>query len=157
MPYPSSVDIGAGTVPGITITSNDGAHNVQITHDGTNGIVTTDTGDIQLQSNSGYVTHSGAITSQESASAPALASSGTITTAGIGSARVAPTANVTAVVMGTGTKAGQEVVVINQSAFSITMAASGTSHVANGTSAVIAANRCMFAKWDSVTSLWYHA
>jgi hypothetical protein len=93
----------------------------------------------------------------QSATAPALATGGTITTAGVNSARVAPTGAVTGVILQAGTIAGQEVTVVNESAFSITFAVVGTSNVADGVSAVIAANRAMYFKWNSVTAKWYHS
>jgi hypothetical protein len=52
---------------------------------------------------------------------------------------VAPASAVTGVIMTSGTKAGQAVVVINTSSFSITFAAVATSHVADGTSDIIVA------------------
>jgi hypothetical protein len=94
---------------------------------------------------------------EESASAAATATNGTITTAGVEEARVAPTGNITGVILQAGTYANQQCCVVNESAFTVTMAASGTSNVADGVSAVITANRCMFFVWDSGTSLWYHS
>ena len=93
----------------------------------------------------------------ESATAPATASSGTIATASVGSARVAPAAAVTGVILAVGTIAGQKVTVINQSAAAntITMAASGTSNVANGVGCVIAGLTSKTFTWNSVTALWY--
>jgi hypothetical protein len=99
----------------------------------------------------------GAVAVGQSASAPAIANSGTITTAGTGEARVAPTGNVTGIILQAGSVAGQQVIVVNESAFSVTFAAVGTSNVADGTSAAIAANRCMVFVWDSSTSKWYHS
>jgi hypothetical protein len=92
----------------------------------------------------------------QSATAPVLATSGTITTSQIGAARVAPTGNVTGVILGAGTVAGQTITVVNEAAFSITMAAAATSHVADGVSTAIAANTAARFIWDSSTSLWYH-
>jgi|SRR5262245_1522673 len=102
----------------------------------------------------------GALAGIQSATAPATASSGTIASAGVGVARVAPTAAVTAVVVGTGTVPGEELVIINESttaANTVTMAASATSNVANGVSTVISGLTCAKLIWDSSTSLWYHA
>jgi hypothetical protein len=92
-----------------------------------------------------------------SASAATIASSGTITTAGVDQARVTTSGAVTGVILQAGTYANQACVVVNESANSITFAAVGTSNVADGTSAVIAANRMMVFRWDSGTSKWYHA
>jgi len=110
-----------------------------------------------LDASTGNITSSGVLATGQSASAAAIATAGTITTANIGEARVAPTGNVTGVIMQAGTIVGQECVVTNESAFTVTFAVVGTSNVADGVSAVIAANRCMFFKWDSSVSKWYHA
>jgi hypothetical protein len=89
-----------------------------------------------------------------STTAGSLASSGTISGQGLSNIVVAPTANVTGIIMQAGF-AGQFLVVVNASSFSITMAASGTSHVANGTSCVIAANNAQTFFYDSTNSLWF--
>src|SRR6266704_331927 len=92
-----------------------------------------------------------------SATAVAIAASGTIATAGIDVSRVAPTGNVASIVLASGTVTGQPCQVVNESAFTVTFAASGTSHVADGVLAIIAANRKMDFTWDGGTSLWYHS
>lgn len=99
----------------------------------------------------------GALTDIASATSPATASSGTITTAGVGTARSTPAAAITAVVLATGTVNGQEVTVVNESttgANSITFAASATSNVANGVTTVVSGLTCAKLKW--IGSLWYH-
>jgi hypothetical protein len=99
----------------------------------------------------------GALASIVSATAPATATSGTITTAGVGVAKSTPAAAVTAIVLQAGTYPGQEVVVINESttgANTITFAASGTSNVANGVSSVISGLTCSKFVWDG--ALWFH-
>ena len=108
---------------------------------------------IELVDSSGNVIFS----TSQSASAPALATGDTITTIGVGMARVAPTGNVTSVILQAGVTKTQEVLVVNESSFTITFAAVGTSNVADGISAVIAANRSMFFTWNSVQSKWYHS
>jgi len=90
-----------------------------------------------------------------SSSTPTLASSGTITTSGVGVAKVTTSGAVTGVILQAGTTDGQIVTVINTSGNSITMAASGTSHVADGTSDVIAANNARRYTWNATNSLWY--
>lgn len=105
-------------------------------------------------------TVNGALSGIQSASSPALATSGTISTTNVGVARVTPAAAVTAVVVGAGAYPGQELTIINESttgANTITMAVSGTSNVANGVSTVISGLTCAKLVWDSSTSLWYHA
>ena len=93
----------------------------------------------------------------QSSTAPALASSGTITTTDVSSARVAPASAVTGVILQAGTIAAQEVLVVNEAAAAntITFAASGTSNVANGTGTVIAGLTSAKFVWDTATSLWY--
>jgi len=108
---------------------------------------------VNLRDSSGNVVW----TTKQSASAAAIANGNTITTTGIGSARVAPTGNVTGIILQAGVTPTQEVTVVNESAFTVTFAAVGTSFVADGTSAVIAANKAMFFIWNSSTSKWYHA
>jgi hypothetical protein len=95
-----------------------------------------------------------------STSAAAIASSGTITTANVGLARLAPTAAVTAVIMGTGTFPGQLCYVVNEATtqnFSVQMAASSTSNVADGVSCIIPGDQGRLMVWDSSESLWYEA
>lgn len=95
----------------------------------------------------------------QSASAPVLASNGTIITAGVAVARVAPGGAVTGVILQSGSYGGQEVWVVNEStgANSVTFAAAATSNVADGTSSAIAGLTARKFVWDSVTSLWYRA
>lgn len=88
------------------------------------------------------------------ASASTLASSGTIATTSAWGI-VAPTAAVTGVVMGSGLYDGQMFAVLNNSSFSITFAASGTSHVATGTAEVIPAASLRMYFWSGTTNLWY--
>lgn len=99
----------------------------------------------------------GPIGTAQSGSAPALATNGTITSAAVGVARVAPASAVTGIVLQSGTFAGQECAVINQSTTlnSITFAASGTSHVASGTACIIAGLTAKKFVWNTATSLWY--
>lgn len=93
---------------------------------------------------------------QPTSSAAVTATSGTIVVAaGTGISRVAPAANITGVILTAGTISGQTVVVVNEAAFTITFAAAGTSHVADGTSDVIAALTARMFVWDASTSLWY--
>jgi hypothetical protein len=50
-----------------------------------------------------------------------------------------------------------QVTVINESAFALTFAASGTSHVADGVSDVIPALAARTFTYDGNTSLWYRS
>jgi L-threonylcarbamoyladenylate synthase len=61
----------------------------------------------------------------------------------------------TGVILTAGTYDGQELTLFNNSANSITFAAVGTSNVANGTSAVIAANTGMTLVWSVSDLKWY--
>ncbi len=63
---------------------------------------------------------------------------------------------VTGVIMAAGSVDGQEFTILNNSANSITFAAVGTSRVADGASAVIAANTRMTLVWSAAASLWFH-
>lgn len=83
-----------------------------------------------------------------------LATNGTISGQGLSNIVMAPTGNVTGIIMQAG-YAGQFMVVANASAFTITMAAQATSHVANGTTCVIAANAAKTFFYDGTNSLWY--
>lgn len=96
----------------------------------------------------------------ESATAVAIASSGTITTSGppqIGATRLSPASAVTGVIMQKGSTPGQECWVVNEAvaANTITMAASGTSNVAGGVNEVIPGLQARFYVWDDQTNLWY--
>ena len=98
---------------------------------------------------------SGTMAVGQSGSAATIASAGTITTSGIGLARVTTAGNVTGVILQAGVAPGQELTVVNESANTLTMAASGTSNVADGVSDVISAISARSYIWDGGTSLWY--
>lgn len=90
--------------------------------------------------------------------AQALAASGTITTAGLGISRVNPGAACTGVILQAGTVDGQVVVVENTNAANtVTMAAAGTSHVADGVSDVIAVLTSRMFTWNATAGLWSRA
>lgn len=64
---------------------------------------------------------------------------------------------ITGVIMAASTQDGQEVIVCNESANSVTFAVVGTSRVLNGVSAVIAANSAMKLVWvaaANTTGAW---
>jgi hypothetical protein len=87
----------------------------------------------------------------------AIANGSTIATANGGIARCTAAAACTGVIMALGTKTGQTVVVVNESAAAntITMAAAGTSNVAGGTTVSLAGLAAHLFVWDAGTSLWY--
>lgn len=62
----------------------------------------------------------------------------------------------TATILAVGTIDGQLLKLVNVSANSITFATTATSHVADGASAVLAANTSMTLVWDTTSSKWYH-
>lgn len=99
----------------------------------------------------------GTLAPLQSATAPAVASSGTIATANVGVARVSPASAVTGVILAAGTIPGQLCLVVNEAvaANSITMAASGTSNVADGVNDVLPGLQSRLYVWDSAQSLWY--
>jgi hypothetical protein len=70
---------------------------------------------------------------------------------------VSSTGACTGLILGGGSVDGQLLVVVNTTAFSLTFAASGTSHVADGVSDVIPALTARSYYWDNGTSLWYRA
>lgn len=106
-------------------------------------------GDVDIQD--------GAVSFGQSAAATAITNGATITTTHVTIARVNPAGAVTGIIMQAGTISGQKCVVLNESANSVTMAASGTSNVADGTGSVVAAKKAAAFFWDSSTSLWYNA
>lgn len=68
---------------------------------------------------------------------------------------VTETASVTGAILGVPSSVDSPVTIVNRSNFTITFAASGTSHVAAGASAVIAALSSRTFAYDSGTNLWY--
>lgn len=92
-------------------------------------------------------------------SVQALSSSGTIKTNTDGNFALIPvteTGNVTGMILEAPSRTGVQVTIINRSGFSITFASSG-SHVADGSSDVIAANCAGTYTYDAGTSLWYRS
>lgn len=63
----------------------------------------------------------------------------------------------TGVIVQTGLRDGQKLTILNiaDAAETVTMAASGTSHVAFGTSCVIARYQAVELTWNAATALWY--
>jgi hypothetical protein len=73
------------------------------------------------------------------------------------SVRVTAGGAVTGIIIAPGTLGGQLLTVIHEGAAAntLTMAASGTSNVANGVSCVITGPSARLFVWDSITALWY--
>src|SRR5690349_18485658 len=93
----------------------------------------------------------------ESSSLLTVTNGATIPTGGLYSTRVTAAAAVTGVILQPGTYPGQEVTVVHEGAAAntITMAAAGTSNVADGVGTVIAGLTAKTFVWDSSTKLWY--
>lgn len=94
----------------------------------------------------------------QSATAPVITNGTTIATSGVSSvARVAPGGAVTGIILQAGTRDGQVCWVVNEStgASTVTMAAAGTSHVADGVTTVIAGLRSACFVYDTSASLWF--
>lgn len=91
-----------------------------------------------------------------SATAVSVATSGTVATAGLSVQRLTTAGAVTGVILAVGTVDGQVINLFNESANSITFAASGTSHIAGASALVIGASGAARLIWSSNTSLWYH-
>jgi hypothetical protein len=85
----------------------------------------------------------------------AIANGATLYTSVATTIRAAPAAAVTGLILAAGIERGQEAKIVNASAFSMTMAAAGTSNVAAGVLAVVAANTSRLFIWDTTTNLWY--
>lgn len=73
--------------------------------------------------------------------------------------RTAPTGAYTGIILPPGSKTLYQVTIVNESvaANTLTMAASGTSNVADGTSCVILGLTQKTFIWDAGTALWYHS
>lgn len=96
----------------------------------------------------------GSMSYGQSATAAVIASSGTITTADTTVARVAPASNVTGIILAAGTKQGQKVIVVNQSAFSVRFAAA-SSNVGTADACIVSAFQSMEFVWAA--SFWWAA
>lgn len=99
----------------------------------------------------------GTIITATSATAPDPGNGGTITTSGVGVAKVNPAGAETGIILQAGIIDGQEVTVINEAvaANTLTFAAAATSNVVDGASDIIAGAKCRTYCWESVTARWY--
>lgn len=104
-----------------------------------------------------FVNERGIFSPGDAATQAAIATNGTITSTNQPLVRVSPAANVTGVILQAGLFRGQYCVVENNSAFTITFAAAGTSNVADGATSAIPANCSRFFVWDANAALWYRA
>jgi hypothetical protein len=103
----------------------------------------------------GVLAFGGTLALAQSASAAAITSGATITISNVGVARVNPAANVTAIKLPAGSYAGQQIIVVNESAFSVTFDSTINGLVADGTSDVIVANTAKAFVWSGGAGLWY--
>lgn len=103
----------------------------------------------------GVLALGGTLALAQSGSSTTITNGATLTISNLGVVRVNPGGNVTDIIVPAGLYAGQQLIVVNESAFTVTFAASGTSRVADGVSDVIAALNAKSFVWDSGTSLWY--
>lgn len=114
-------------------------------------------GDTTLQRRAaGLLAFNGAIALGQSSS-QALSNGNTINTVGIGIARVNESANVTGIKLQAGSFGGQQVTVINESAFTVTMDIATNSFVADGSSDVIPATCARTFYWNNGSNLWYRS
>lgn len=90
-----------------------------------------------------------------SGTVPTLAGSGTVTHNGCGTCIVTTGGAVTGAIVQAGITHGQNLTIINNSANTITMAAAGTSNVANGTGCIISATAAIGLTWNAIDSRWY--
>lgn len=120
-------------------------------------------GNFQQSNNGGQFQFQGSVYGDPSLAtiyAPGYLNAGAIVSGGFlftsnGSVILAnPAAPVTGIIMYPGIAPGQPVTIVNQSAFSITFAASG-SNMALGSAVVIAADTSRTFAWNSLTNLWY--
>jgi hypothetical protein len=105
----------------------------------------------------GVMAINGTIATQSNNDTPTLVNGNTIAIGALPSGQILVTNGgaVTGIILGVGLVDGQEVTIVNISANSITFAAAGTSHVADGTSDVIAALTARTYVWSALQSLWY--
>jgi hypothetical protein len=102
----------------------------------------------------GDISHAGLLT-HGCPAALVLGAAGTIPTTSY-TQPVNPGGAVAGIILAPGTVPGQDVVVINESAFTVTFDVVGTSNVADGVSDVIAALTARKFIWDANVSRWFH-
>lgn len=102
----------------------------------------------------------GVYTEQSDPAVQALSNGSTITlptNLGIG-VIVSSTGNVTGIILTVGANDGDPLYISNSTAFTVTMAAAGTSHVQNGTACVIRASAGASFRWEatlnSAAGIW---
>ena len=168
----------AGTQPGqLVIVRNEGSQANSITFaasgtsnvsDGVNDIILggqdalyewSSTANLWLRVNNPLVS-GGLQPTIASASAPDPGANGTVSTAGVGRARVSPAANRSGCILQAGTFDGQEVWVVNEAASNtISWATAATSNIGgeSGGTFVLAAKGAQKFVWDATDSLWHKA
>lgn len=120
-------------------------------------------GGVQLGLNAGVVEGAAASTggaafntpTPKSGTPPTIANSGTFTHNGHGACVVTTGGAVTGAIVQPGTVHGQHLILMNNSANTITMAAAATSHVIGGTAAIVPAVAALHLVWNALDSRWY--
>ena len=84
-----------------------------------------------------------------------LVTDGTINTGGFAANVVMTAGAVTGIILQKGIRPGQIITVVHKGTGTITFAASGTSNVAYGTSAIIQSLAAAMFVWDDASSLWH--
>lgn len=149
--------------------ANDGGGKIDAIVDSTDGTGSVSTGtvssatdlsvisDLSGSSNHSVRQFSGytALAQQSNANAQTIATAGTIQPSGVGIVIVTTAGAVTGVIIAAGLTGGQILEVCNKSANTLTMDVPGTSHVADGTSDVIAATSIAAYRWVAGPNLWY--
>lgn len=120
-------------------------------------------GGVQLGLNAGCIEGAAASTggamfsvpTPKSGTPPTLATSGTITHNGHGACVVTTAGATTGNIVQAGTVHGQHLVIMNNSANTITMAAAATSNVAAGVAAIVPATAALHLVWNALDVRWY--
>lgn len=97
----------------------------------------------------------GWLTDFQSTSAQTLTNGATILVQNLRTVRLTEAGAVTGIIIAAGYAPGHTVTLVNEANFSATFAASGTSRVAAGVTAVVPALSKLILVWDSSTNLWY--
>lgn len=104
-------------------------------------------------------TTNGTVFLAQSATAPDPGAGGTITTTGVGVARVSPAAARTGIIVQAGVFPGQQIIIVNEATAANTLTLNTTPATANvadsATEAAIAGLTARAYVWDSVQALWY--
>ncbi len=170
----TGIILAAGTQPGqLVVVENDGAAGSSLTFDvvGTSNVVggvgVIVPGGTSLLFSWNSVTSrwipvslplsNGTLNLVQSSTTPDPGAAGTITTSGVGVARVTPAAARAGVILAAGNYPGQLVFVQNEGSLanSITFDVAGTSHVSDGINDIVWGGQTALFEWNSAQSLWF--